>query len=109
LADRGPFQATAKRTSAVDALLLAVAVAWGSTYWVAKELVTQDTVLAVLGVRMLLTAVVLGLILVVMRKRLKKTEALIGGILGLLLSAVFTFETFGIAATSATTPDSSSA
>jgi drug/metabolite transporter (DMT)-like permease len=102
LADRGPFQATAKRTSAVDALLLAVAVAWGSTYWVAKELVTQDTVLAVLGVRMLLTAVVLGLILVVMRKRLKKTEALIGGILGLLLSAVFTFETFGIAATSAT-------
>jgi drug/metabolite transporter (DMT)-like permease len=102
LADPGPFQATAKRTSAVDALLLAVAVAWGSTYWVAKELVTQDTVLAVLGVRMLLTAVVLGLILVVMRKRLKKTEALIGGILGLLLSAVFTFETFGIAATSAT-------
>jgi drug/metabolite transporter (DMT)-like permease len=101
-ADRGPFQATAKRTSAVDALLLAVAVAWGSTYWVAKELVTQDTVLAVLGVRMLLTAVVLGLILVVMRKRLKKTEAVIGGILGLLLSTVFTFETFGIAATSAT-------
>ncbi|MDQ0617623.1 drug/metabolite transporter (DMT)-like permease [Arthrobacter globiformis] len=86
----------------MDALLLTVAVAWGSTYWVAKELVTQDTVLAVLTVRMLLTAAALGLILVMMRKRLKKTEAVVGGILGLLLSTVFTFETFGIAATSAT-------
>jgi drug/metabolite transporter (DMT)-like permease len=83
-------------------LLLAVAVAWGSTYWVAKELVSQDTVLALLAVRMLLTAVALGLILVAMRKRLKKAEAVIGGILGMLLSTVFTFETFGIAATSAT-------
>lgn len=86
----------------VDALLLAVAVAWGSTYWVAKELVSQDTVLAVLAVRMLLTAVALALILAVMRKRLNKAEAVVGGILGLLLSTVFTFETFGIAATSAT-------
>ena len=83
-------------------LLLAVAVAWGSTYWVAKELVSPDTVLAVLGVRMVLTALALGLILMVMRNRLKKTELLIGGILGLLLSTVFTFETFGLAATSAT-------
>jgi hypothetical protein len=53
-------------------------VAWGSTYWVAKELVSQDTVLAVLGVRMTMTAVALGLILVGMRKRLQKTEAVIG-------------------------------
>lgn len=90
------------RTSVVDVLLLAVAVAWGSTYWVAKELVSPETVLAVLAVRMLLTAVALGLILIAMRKRLKRTEAVIGGILGLLLSTVFTFETFGIAATSAT-------
>jgi drug/metabolite transporter (DMT)-like permease len=102
VSDQSPSRATARRTSVVDALLLAVAVAWGSTYWVAKELVSQDTVLAVLGVRMLLTAVALGLMLVAMRKRLKKTEAVVGGILGLLLSTVFTFETFGIAATSAT-------
>jgi drug/metabolite transporter (DMT)-like permease len=91
-----------RRARIVDALLLAVAVAWGSTYWVAKELVSQDTVLAVLGVRMTLTAIALGIILVLMRKRLQKTEAAIGCILGLLLSTVFTFETFGIAATSAT-------
>jgi drug/metabolite transporter (DMT)-like permease len=95
-------RASTRRTPIVDVLLLAVAVAWGSTYWVAKELVSPDTVLAVLAVRMLLTAVVLGLILLAMRKRLKRTEAVIGGILGLLLSTVFTFETFGIAATSAT-------
>ncbi|MET3919270.1 drug/metabolite transporter (DMT)-like permease [Arthrobacter sp. UYEF20] len=68
----------------------------------AKELVSPDTVLAVLGVRMVLTALALGLILLAMRNRLKKTEVVIGGILGLLLSTVFTFETFGIAATSAT-------
>jgi drug/metabolite transporter (DMT)-like permease len=86
----------------VDALLLCVAVAWGSTYWVAKELVNQDTVLAVLGVRMSLTAVALGLIFIAMRKRMKKSEAVVGGVLGLILSTVFTFETFGIAATSAT-------
>ncbi|WP_354238714.1 DMT family transporter [Arthrobacter sp. UYEF20] len=98
----GPSRATARQTSIVDGLLLAVAVAWGSTYWVAKELVSPDTVLAVLGVRMVLTALALGLILLAMRNRLKKTEVVIGGILGLLLSTVFTFETFGIAATSAT-------
>lgn len=102
MADKGPIRATAGRTSIVDALLLAVAVAWGSTYWVAKELVSQDTVLAVLAVRMLLTAAALGLILIAMRKRIRKAEAVIGGILGMLLSTVFTFETFGIAATSAT-------
>lgn len=102
MSDKGPSQAAAGRTSIVDVLLLAVAVAWGSTYWVAKELVSPDTVLAVLGVRMVLTALALGLILLVMRNRLKKTELVIGGILGLLLSTVFTFETFGIAATSAT-------
>jgi drug/metabolite transporter (DMT)-like permease len=102
VSDKGPSQATAGRTSIVDVLLLAVAVAWGSTYWVAKELVSSDTVLAVLGVRMVLTALALGLILLAMRNRLKKTEVVIGGILGLLLSTVFTFETFGIAATSAT-------
>lgn len=91
-----------RKSSVVDLLLLAVAVAWGSTYWVAKELVSQDTVLAVLAVRILLISIALGLILAAMRKRLKKTEAVIGGFLGLLLSTVFTFETFGIAATSAT-------
>lgn len=100
--DQRRFRAPAQRSSIVDVLLLAVAVAWGSTYWVAKELVSQDTVLAVLAVRMLLTSLALGLILIALRKRLKKTEAVIGGIIGLLLSTVFTFETFGIAETSAT-------
>lgn len=102
MSDPAPLRSAARWPSAVDALLLAVAGAWGSTYWVAKELVSQDTVLVVLGVRMTLTAVALGLILVLMRKRPHKKEASIGCILGLLLSTVFTFETFGIAATSAT-------
>lgn len=68
----------------------------------AKELVTQDTVLAVLAVRMTLTALALAIIVVMRRKRIAKSEWAIGLVLGLLLSTVFTFETFGIAATSAT-------
>ena len=86
----------------MDALLIGVAIAWGSTYWVAKELVGPDTVLAVLAVRMTLTAVALGLILVVRRKRFAASEWAVDVVLGVLLSTVFTFETFGIAATSAT-------
>ncbi|PYH01275.1 DMT family transporter [Arthrobacter stackebrandtii] len=91
-----------RRNATVDLLLLAVAVAWGSTYWVTKELVSRDNVLAVLAVRMTLTALTLMFILVMRRKRIAKSEWGIGLVLGLLLSTVFTFETFGIAATSAT-------
>lgn len=47
-------RASLRRASIVDVLLLAVAVAWGSTYWVAKELVSPDTVLeTVVGKRKL--------------------------------------------------------
>ncbi|WP_285290175.1 hypothetical protein [Arthrobacter sp. ISL-5] len=38
--DRMAARASTRRTSTVDMLLLAVAVAWGSTYWVTKELVS---------------------------------------------------------------------
>ncbi|MDQ0614801.1 drug/metabolite transporter (DMT)-like permease [Microbacterium sp. W4I4] len=85
-----------------DVLLLAVAVAWGSTYLVAKVLVSDDTVLAMLAVRMSATALVLGALLLILRTRLSRTALRVGAILGILLSTVFIFETFGIAMTSAT-------
>ena len=44
---------TRLRSSRVDLLLLLVAAAWGSTYLVAKELVTPSSVAALLGLRML--------------------------------------------------------
>lgn len=85
-----------------DLLLLAVAAAWGSTYLVAKFLVTDETVLAMLAVRMSATALVLGGLLMLLRKRLTRAAVRVGVILGALLSTVFVFETFGIAMTSAT-------
>lgn len=94
--------ATPVRPWVADVLLLAVAVAWGSTYVVAKTLVSDDTVLAMLAVRMSATAFVLGILLVALRRRLTRQALRVGALLGLLLSAVFVFETFGISMTSAT-------
>ena len=86
----------------VDLLLLLVAASWGSTYLVAKELVTPESVVALLALRMLLAAALMAAIVFVRRSRISPTELRAGIILGVLLAAVFAFETFGIAHTSAT-------
>jgi drug/metabolite transporter (DMT)-like permease len=86
----------------VDLLLLLVAMCWGSTYLVAKELVSVETVLALLVLRMLLAAGLMAAIMGVRRKRLTRDELSVGIPIGLLLGAVFALETFGIAHTSAT-------
>ena len=86
----------------VDILLLLVAASWGSTYLVAKELVTPGEVVALLAIRMTLAAIVMGLVVASRRKRVTAAELRVGIILGILLAAVFAFETFGIAHTSAT-------
>lgn len=86
----------------IDLLLSLVAISWGSTYLVAKELVTGDTVLALLSVRMLLAAGFMAVVMGFRRKRVSRAELLAGLPLGVLLGAVLTFETFGIAHTSAT-------
>ena len=85
-----------------DLPLLLVAMAWGSTYLVAKELVTEDSVLALLGVRMTIAAALLLVVVRMRRGRVQAAEWRVGAILGLLLSAIFALETFGIAHTSAT-------
>ena len=86
----------------VDLLLLLVAASWGSTYLVAKELVSASSVVALLAVRMLLAAAVMAAIVWARRTRISAAELRVGAILGVLLAAVFAFETFGIAHTSAT-------
>jgi drug/metabolite transporter (DMT)-like permease len=86
----------------VDLLLLLVAASWGSTYLVAKELVTPSSVVALLALRMLLAAAVMVAIVAVRRKHVTAAELRVGVVLGILLAAVFAFETFGIAHTSAT-------
>jgi len=86
----------------VDLLLLLVAVSWGSTYLVAKELASPGPVVALLALRMSLAAAVLAAIVVARRIRISRSELRVGMLLGLLLAAVFVFETFGIVHTSAT-------
>jgi drug/metabolite transporter (DMT)-like permease len=86
----------------VDLLLLVVAASWGSTYLVAKELVSPGSVMALLAVRMLLAAAVMAAIVAARRHRVTRAELRVGVILGVLLATVFAFETFGIAHTSAT-------
>ena len=86
----------------VDLLLLLVAASWGSTYLVAKELVSPTSVVALLALRMLFAAAVMAIIVAIRRNRLTTAELRVGAILGVLLAAVFALETFGIAHTSAT-------
>jgi drug/metabolite transporter (DMT)-like permease len=86
----------------VDLLLLLVAATWGSTYLVAKELITPHSVVALLALRMLLAAALMAAIVAARRNRLTASELRAGMILGVILAAVFAFETFGIAHTSAT-------
>lgn len=86
----------------VDLLLLAVAASWGSTYLVAKDLLSADSVFALLALRMLVAGIIMAIVIMVRRSRVTRAELTVGGILGLIFSAVFVFETFGIAHTSAT-------
>ena len=86
----------------VDLLLLLVAASWGSTYLVAKELVTPESVVALLALRMLLAAALMAAIVAARRNRITAAELRAGVLLGMILAAVFAFETFGIANTSAT-------
>ena len=86
----------------VDLLLLLVAASWGSTYLVAKELVTPGSVVALLALRMLLATAIMAVIVAARRNRITAAELRAGVILGMVLAAVFAFETFGIANTSAT-------
>lgn len=88
--------------SRFDLSLLLVAVAWGSTYLAAKELISGGEVIALLAARMLCAAAALAVVLVAMRSRIRTDEWRVGAVLGALLAAVFALETFGIAHTSAT-------
>jgi drug/metabolite transporter (DMT)-like permease len=86
----------------VDLLLFLVAASWGSTYLVAKELVSPSSVLALLALRMMLAAAVMLLVVAARRRPVTADELRVGVVLGVLLGAVFVLETFGISHTSAT-------
>ncbi|MGA7203966.1 MAG: DMT family transporter [Specibacter sp.] len=86
----------------VDAALLAVAVVWGGSYLVAKDLTVVASVPAVLGWRFLVASLALGALWVWrVRRRPGRAELLTGVLLGLTQAAVLFLETFGVSSTSA--------
>lgn len=87
----------------VDLLLLAVAVVWGSSYLVAKVLVSAASVPAVLALRFTVATVALSLVWSVCRRpRPGWREVGVGVLLGGTQAAVLALETYGVAGTSAT-------
>ena len=90
------------RKFGVDSLLLIVAGAWGSTYLVAKLLISESDVVGMLSSRMTLAAICFWLIVILRKQKIAKIELKLGTLYGVILASVFASETFGIANTTAT-------
>lgn len=102
--DPEPVTFRVPRPRLVDAVLFGGAVTWGSTYLLTKVLLSDTSnIPVVVASRMLLSAAVLFPFARVTRRGCPtRAELGCGLVLGLSLSAVFAFETYGIALTSAT-------
>jgi drug/metabolite transporter (DMT)-like permease len=86
-----------------DAVLMAVALVWGSSYLVAKDLTAAAPVVVVLALRYVISAVALGFVCRRAHARVSGArEVAVGVLLGCTQAAVLTLETFGVAATTAT-------
>lgn len=89
--------------SAIDAVLLGVALVWGSSYLVAKDLTVVAPVVVVLALRYVISALALAAVCLMRRVAIPRGgELWVGVLLGCTQAAVLTLETFGVAATSAT-------
>ncbi|TJZ57218.1 DMT family transporter [Streptomyces piniterrae] len=93
---------SSRRSWLTDAPVLAVAIAWGSSYLATKSITTPSTVMATLLLRFLLAVAVLGLLRLRAIRRLTVAEVRGGVIIGLILTGVFLLETYGVVHTSAT-------
>ncbi|ARF59099.1 DMT family transporter [Streptomyces gilvosporeus] len=90
------------RSWLTDAPVLAVAVAWGSSYLATKSITGPSTVVATLLLRFLIAAALLGLLRLRAIRRLTAAEVRGGILIGLILTCVFVLETYGVVHTSAT-------
>ncbi|MBK3579107.1 DMT family transporter [Streptomyces sp. MBT65] len=97
-----PRAAAPRRARVTDLPVLLVAVVWGASYLVAKDITTARTVLAVLVLRF---ALVLPALAAVGHRSLRALTAAQwrgAGLLGLILAGIFLLETYGVVHTSAT-------
>jgi drug/metabolite transporter (DMT)-like permease len=88
----------ARRT---DAVLLLVALVWGSSYLSAKTATVALPVVVVLFARYAISAFACGALAVSRRRRWTRAELRAGVLLGVTQAAVLVLETFGVAHTSA--------
>ncbi|MGW0410993.1 DMT family transporter [Streptomyces collinus] len=96
------MHSTARRAWLTDALVLMVAVVWGSSYLAAKDVTTGSSVVAILLLRFLVAVPLLGAVTHRAVRRLTGRELRGGLILGLILTTIFLTETYGVVHTSAT-------
>ncbi|MFJ9241243.1 DMT family transporter [Streptomyces sp. NPDC101776] len=97
-----PCAVAPRRAWLTDLPVLLVAVVWGASYLVAKDITTARTVLAVLVLRF---ALVLPALAAVGHRSLRALTAAQwrgAGLLGLILAGIFLLETYGVVHTSAT-------
>ncbi|MFI5531535.1 DMT family transporter [Kitasatospora sp. NPDC051853] len=85
-----------------DLPVLGVAVAWGSSFLVVKNVATEESVVAMLVLRFAVALPLLALFTWRGLRRFGPKEWLGGSSLGLVLGAVFLLETYGAVHTSAT-------
>ncbi len=88
---------------ATDCVLMGVALVWGSSYLVAKDLTVAAPVVVVLALRYAISAIALGMVCCRARARVSEArEAVVGVVLGGTQAAVLVLETFGVSLTTAT-------
>jgi drug/metabolite transporter (DMT)-like permease len=79
-----------------DFLLLLVAIAWGSTFFIVQDAVEQTPVYTFLFWRFFIAALLMGLIAYKQWKYLNQAVLLAGGALGLFMFLGYAFQTFGL-------------
>lgn len=90
-------------TRRTDAVLLLVAIVWGSSYLAAKSATHTLPVLLVLFARYAISAIACLALIASRRRdrRCTRDETRVGGLLGITQAAVLVLETYGVAHTSA--------
>ena len=90
------------RSAQVDIVLIGAAFVWGASYLAAKELTEAGSLWGMMALRFTAAAAILFLIRAFKPEKFSKADILIGTAVGVGLAVVMTFETNGIALTSAT-------
>jgi drug/metabolite transporter (DMT)-like permease len=90
------------RSAKVDIVLIGAAFVWGASYLAAKELTEAGSLWGMMALRFTAAAAILVLIRAFKPQKFSKADVLIGTAVGVGLAVVMTFETNGIALTSAT-------